>query len=201
MVNVSGPMRLLVAITAMGLSLGTTAFADLAASPMLTPLAARDVSDACPGTDASAAALVRGATLDEALIARKAFAPCASQTRLPGYEWKTESAKLALAGADLTIGLATNDSGALQRAIDETNDLRSLSLATDEQVRSWRVIPDFFDNLTKRPESYGYVAAAPGDSLKGRRPFVRDQIIVTSAAYVNVAARTGQAWIHTVAQS
>jgi hypothetical protein len=187
--------------TVMAVSLGTTAAAEPQAIPMLTPLAARDVVDACPGTERFAAVLVRGATAAEASDARTAFAACAAQPRLPGFEWKTEAANLALAGSELTVGLATNDAGAIRRAVDATNDLRALSLATDDQIREWRVIPDTFNSVSRRPITQGYMTYHVGDSLTPRRPFTTDQIIVTDAAYVNLAARRSEAWIHTVSAS
>jgi hypothetical protein len=186
------------------LSLGATAMATTAppnATPMLTPLAARDVVDACPGTERFAAALIRGATIAEATDARTAFAACAAQLRLPGFEWKTEAAKLALAGSELTVGLATNDAAAVQRAVDATKDLRTLSLATDDQIAEWRVIPDTFNSVSRRPITAGYTTYRVGDSLTPRPPFTTDQIIVTDAAYVNLAARRSDAWIHTVSES
>ncbi len=185
----------------MAVALGTTATAGPEATPMLTPLAARDVVDACPGTERFAAALIRGATAAEARDARVAFADCAAQPRLPGFEWKTEAAHLALAGSELTVGLATNDAGAIRRAVDATNDLRALSLATDDQIREWRVIPDTFNSVSRRPITLGYMTYRVGDSLTARRPFTTDQIIVTSAAYVNLAARRTDAWIHTISTS
>jgi hypothetical protein len=164
--------------------------------PTLTPVAARDVADACPNTASFASALVRGASAGEAASARAAFAACASQTRLPGFEWKTEAASLALGAADLTLGIRNNDAAALRRAADETSGLRSLSVARDDEVRTWTTIPDFLDPHTRLPASLGYVPIVPGESLESRPPYRRDASIVTAAAYVNLAARLGIAWIH-----
>jgi hypothetical protein len=194
-------LKAILGAAVLAVSLGTAAAAESQAIPMLTPLAARDVIDACPGTELFAAALIRGATVAEARDARTAFAACAAQPRLPGFEWKTEAAHLALAGSELTVGLATNDAAAIQRAVDATKDLRTLSLATDDQIREWRVIPDTFNSVSRRPITAGYMTYRVGDSLIPRKPFTTDQIMVTNAAYVNLAARRSEAWIHTASES
>ena len=194
----------LLASAALTASLSAPAFAapdPQPSVPMLTPMTARDVAEACPGTARFALALVRGASLVEATEARPAFAACAAQPRLAGYEWKTEAANLALGGCELTIGIATGDVAALRRAAAVTADLRSSSLATDDQIREWTIIPDAFNSVSRKPVFNGYVTYRVGDSLIPRRPFTTDQTMVTNAAYVNVAARRGEAWIHTAASS
>ena len=165
--------------------------ADAAPIPTLTPVAAHNVVEACPNTDAFAAALVRGATVAEAGAARTAFTACAAKPRLPGFEWKTEAANLALGAADLTLGIRNGDRDALRRAVDETSALRSLSFARDDEVRAWTTIPDLLDPHTRLPVSLGYVPITPGGSLQARPPYRRDMSIVTAAAYVNLAARLG----------
>jgi hypothetical protein len=60
---------------------------------------------------------------------------------------------------------------------------RAASPASDDQIRAWDVIPDFFDARTEQAISFA------NDSCGGD--------IIQNAAYLNVAARSGTAWIAT----
>jgi hypothetical protein len=164
------------------------------APPMLTPAVARDASDACPSTETYAAALVRGITRDEAAAAAPAFASCAALDRLPGFRWKTTAATVALAAIDLSRGLMNHDPALLSRAADATAELRDQTAATDEQVRSWDFIPDQYDKVHQRPVMIEYLDLIPNNAATPRAsalfgPWIAD------AAYINLAARTGDAWI------
>ena len=166
------------------------------APPTLTPINARDAAAACPGTARYADALVQGIGRADAHAARPLFAACAAQKRLPGYLWKTDAANLALGAIDLSLGILERDQAALRRAADETADMRSRSLATDEQVRAWTFIPDYVLPNTRTPATVPYVKASASIEVSSRRPFA-DGLSAENAAYVNVAARTGTAWITT----
>ncbi|HTD36128.1 MAG TPA: hypothetical protein VK669_01345 [Candidatus Limnocylindrales bacterium] len=164
------------------------------APPTLTPIVAHDVGDACPGTARYAEALVRGIGRADAVAARPLFAACAAKTRLPGFLWKTDAANVALGAVDLSLGVLDRDAAAMRRAAGETSDLRSRSVSTDEQVRGWTIIPDYaFRNETR---TFAYLPATPANAQLARRPFT-DDFAAENAAYINVAARTGTAWITT----
>jgi hypothetical protein len=164
--------------------------------PTLTPIAARDVSDACPGTKHFAQALISGITRDDAHIARPLFASCAAQWRLPEYLWKTDAANLALGAVDLSLGVLDNDQAALLRAVDETADLRSRSLATDEQIHSWNVIPDYTLPYTHEAATIAYLPLPPYNAQTQRPPFSKG-FEAENAAYIYIAAQTATPWIHT----
>jgi hypothetical protein len=166
------------------------------APPMLTPAVARDASDACPGTGKYAAALVRGITLVDAGAAERAFAACAQIDRLPGFRWKTTAATVALAAVDLSRGLLDRDATLISRAADATAELRHQSAATDEQVRAWTVIPDEFDMARGGPIALAYLPLIANNASTPRSSYLFGPWI-EDAAYINVAARTGSAWIAT----
>jgi hypothetical protein len=168
--------------------------ADSQAPPTLTPIAARDVADACPATARYAQALVGGITRRDARAARPLFAACAAEPRLPGYLWKTNAANLALGAVDLSLGVLDRDDAAFRRAVAETADLRSRSLSTDAQVHAWTVIPDYLLPNTHEPATLAYLPLPPSNAQLQRPPFING-FEAENAAYVNVAARTGTAWI------
>jgi hypothetical protein len=150
------------------------------APPMLTPGVAAAVAAGCPGTRPYAEALVRGITDADAAVAAPKFAACAKPVRLFENQWKNDAANVALGAVELSRGLLQHDAGLLRRAADATEELRSKAHVTDAVVRTWPVIPDFVDIRT------GVVYA---DCLGGS--------IAINAAYVNVAARAGTAWVAT----
>jgi hypothetical protein len=166
------------------------------APPMLSPAVARDVADACPGTAAAAAALVRGITSREAAAAEPAFAKCAARDLSRGFLWKRDAATVALAATQLSRGLLDHDAGLLHRAADATAELRSRSLATDDQIRAWPVIPDSFDVKRNEIVAYDYIPRIWDNANRERSPYYVGSII-PDAAYINVASRSGDAWIRT----
>jgi hypothetical protein len=150
------------------------------APPMLTPDIAAAVSGLCPGTQRYAEALVRGITDDDAVAAEPLFASCSAKIRRGAVD---RYATVALAAVHLSRGLLNHDAALLRRAEAETAGWRALSMATDAQIRTWDVIPDGYNWVTR----VAYVSTVP----------CRNWGVDTVADYINVAARTGGAWIHT----
>jgi hypothetical protein len=155
--------------------------ADAQAPPLLTPTIADSVSAACPGTAPYASALVRGITSGEAAAAEPKFAACAKQIRLVENQWKNDAADVALGAVELARGLLNHDPAMLQRAADATAALRAVARGSDADVRAWPTIPDFVDGHTG-----DYVVDGCGSGSAA-----------LNAAYINVAARTGVAWVLT----
>jgi hypothetical protein len=155
--------------------------AEAQAPPALTPAVAREVATACPDAARYAGLLVRGITGADADAATPLLERCAARIRLPEAQWKTAAARVAVAAVELSRGLLSHDPGLLRRAADETKDLRLQSFASDAEVRSWTVIPDYYD--VRRGE---IVLDDPSGCARG---------YADNAAYINVAARTGAAWI------
>jgi hypothetical protein len=171
------------------------AAAEAHAPPTLSPIVAHNVADACPGTDAYARALVQGIARADAVAARPLFAACAAESRLPEFRWKTDVANVALGAVDLSLGVIDRDAAALQRANAETRDLRSLSPARDDEVREWTFIPDYLlPGPLHGPMTFAYLPVTPANAQIARRPN-SDDATAENAAYVNVAARAGTAWI------
>ncbi len=171
-------------LTAVVLAAGTPAAfaaADPAAPPMLTPSMARTVASACPQAAVYADELVRGITRAEAKAATPLLTSCAREIRLFIHQWKNDAANIALAAVELSRGLLDRDPALLRAAADATRDLRRASRASDDQVREWTIIPDYFD--VARNELVVEPHPACGISP------------VANATYINVAARTGAAWI------
>ena len=156
------------------------ALADDQAPPTLTPAVANTVAAACPGTRTYADALVRGITRAAADAAAPRFAACAKQIRLFENQWKNDVASLALGAVELSRGLLENDSALLRHAVDATAVLRSETRFSDAEVRAWQFIPDSVD-------------ADDGSPIQN---CARSSLYV-NAAYVNVAARAGTAWVRT----
>ena len=152
------------------------------APPMLTPSAAADIVLACPEVQSSINALVSGVTLAQATATIPLLARCAAAPRLPSVRWKNAYATLGLAAAELSRAILTHDTALFKRVADVTSMARTASPASDDQVRAWNVIPDAFDDRTHQ-------AVYATDSCGGD--------IVQNAAYLNVAARSGTAWIAT----
>src|ERR1700681_50970 len=151
------------------------------APPTLTPLVARDVAAACPGTAAYAEALVRGITDAEAAVAAPLFEACAAETRRGTSDRPNEAASTAVGAVYLAQALLhANDPALLQRAIDATAPLRSRRHVADAVVRQWPIIPDEFD--ARRREAVIRLDCPWGTAA-------------TVATYINVAAHAGTAWI------
>jgi hypothetical protein len=150
------------------------------APPMLTPSAAADIALACPEAKGAATALVAGVTLVQANAAVPLLARCADAPRLPNVRWKNAYATVGLAAAELSRAILTHDTALFKRVADVTSMARAASPASDDQVRAWSVIPDVFDERTNQ-------AVYATDSCGGD--------IIQNAAYLNLAARSGTAWI------
>jgi hypothetical protein len=155
------------------------------APPTLTPLAARALSAACPGTSAYADALVRGAAAAEAAAAAPLFDSCAAAAHRDFDRRRETAANVGVGAAYLSRGLLGHDAAMLRRAIDATASLRSGVPATDETIRQWPIIPDEYDVLRHQ-------VVIRLDCNAGVAP---------NAAYINVAARQGSAWIATPRES
>ncbi|MDB5042871.1 MAG: hypothetical protein JWN27_3597, partial [Candidatus Eremiobacteraeota bacterium] len=80
---------------------------------------------------------------------------------------------------------------------DATAELRGRSLATDGDVERWRVIPDRFDEQRNEPIVYDTVLVPPLNAEQTRNVFHGADRWIANAAYLNVAAREGRAWITT----
>jgi hypothetical protein len=150
---------------------------------MLTPFAAGYVASGCPDAKPYADALVRGITLAEAKAATPVLTRCASAVRLFELQWKTDSAAFGLAAVQLSQGLLARDPALLKRAAEATRRMRDSTLASDAQIRSWDVIPDAF-------------YARYREAVVFDDPLCSGNIAV-NAAYINLAARSGTAWIRT----
>lgn len=155
-----------------------------AAPPVLTPAVAARVAAACPGTAPYAAALVRGATEAELVAAAPVLETCRAAVRFPHLQWKNDAAALGLAAVELSRGLLDRDPAQFQRAVFATNALRAESTASDAQIRAWSAIPDYVNPA----DGHVFVAA---DGV-----FCGDDGAL-NAAYINVAARAGAAWVET----
>ncbi|MDB5071516.1 MAG: hypothetical protein JWM87_2627 [Candidatus Eremiobacteraeota bacterium] len=163
--------------------------------PLLTPVASRDLGDACPGSERYAQGLLKGLTADEADAAVPLLGACAAQVRLPGFKWKTDVATLGFAAAQLTRGLLNHDQTLLRRAASLTSDMRSRSFARDDQVRAWTEIPDGFSPNADMYFNDYYPLAT--NNASGERPEFGFGPWIQDAAYIHVAANLGDAWIRT----
>ncbi|HEX3465622.1 MAG TPA: hypothetical protein VHS78_16350 [Candidatus Elarobacter sp.] len=147
---------------------------------MLTPLVARQLAVACPAAARYADALVRGSDADEAAAGAQLFEDCAGLGRRQKAEARRQIASTAAGAAYLALGVLRHDTAALQHAIDATAELRAYVPLSDEQIRRWSAIPDAID--MERHKLLISNACGLGDP-------------VVTAAYVNVAAHEGTAWI------
>jgi hypothetical protein len=120
--------------------------ADAQAPPMLTPLVAKQVAAACPGTATYAQALVRGISEAQAALAAPLFDRCAASLRHDFDDAVRNAASTAVGAAYLSRGLLTHDPAFFQRAIDATDGQRRDARLSEETVRAWSVIPDYFDS-------------------------------------------------------
>jgi hypothetical protein len=163
--------------------LGTIAPAladDPHAPPMLTPSAAADIALACPEAKGSADALVLGITLAQANAALPLLMHCATEVRFAELRWKNMYAAVGVAAVQLSQATLTNDSALFRHVADLTNGTRAVSPASDAVIRSWTAIPDAYDASKQLASDYS-------DRCGGN--------LVSNVAYLNVAARTGSAWI------
>lgn len=156
---------------------------DLQAPPTLTPFVARDVAATCAGSEPYVDALVRGITLPEADAAAPLLTKCATMIRLFERQWENSVAEVALAAVNLSRGLLRHDPSLLRSAADATRALRASSAASDDEIRSWDVIPDRFD--ARYGAAVVYDPAIPRCSSPP----------IANAAYINLAARSATAWI------
>lgn len=174
---------------ALALSLAVSAVATTASSawaeephapPVLTPPLARQLVVACPGTAHYADALARGSGEADAAAAASKFENCAGAARRARTEARRQIASTAAGAAYLSLGLLRHDTAMFQRAVDATAELRSLLPLSDDQIRRWTAIPDAVD-LTRRK-----LLIATDCGIGDPTP---------TAAYINVAAHDGSAWI------
>ncbi len=156
---------------------------DAQAPPTLTPLAAKQVATACPEAGKYADALVRCITLAEATAATPLLTKCATATRLWELQWKNRDSAIGLAAVQLSLGLMRHDPVMLKRAADAMHAVRNASDVSDADIRSWTIIPDFYD--VRRHE----IVASDSPSCSGDVSF--------NGAYIYLAAHTGTAWITT----
>jgi len=150
------------------------------APPVLTPSAAADIALACPEARDAADALVKGITLAQANAALPVLTRCATQVRFAELRWKNMYAAVGVAAVQLSQAILTNDPALFRQVADLTNEARATSPASDAAIRSWTDIPDAFD-----PSKH--VASNYTDRCGGN--------LLPNVAYLNVAARTGTAWI------
>ncbi len=149
------------------------------APPMLTPLVAKQVAAACPGTAVYAQALVRGISEAQAALAGPLFDRCAASLRHDSDDAARNAASTAVGAVYLSRGLLTHDPAFFQRAIDATDAQRRVARLSEETVRAWPVIPDYFDSRQR-------VAVISLDC---------DFSLAVDATYIYFAARSGTAWI------
>jgi hypothetical protein len=162
---------------------GAAVAGDAQAPPTLTPFAARYVASGCPEAKPYADALVRGITLAEAKAATPVLTRCATAVRLFELRWKNDSAAFGLAAVQLSEGLLERDPALLKRAADATRRMRDFTPASDSQIRSWDVIPDTFYARYREAVVFDDPVCAGN--------------LAVNAAYINLAARSGTAWIRT----
>jgi hypothetical protein len=152
---------------------------DAQAPPMLTPLVAQRVAAVCPGTAAYAEALVRGISDAQAAVAAPLFDKCAAFWRHDHDDSSRNAASTAVGAVYLSRGLLNHDPAFLRRAIDATDEVRRYSHLSEDLVRRWPIIPDFFDDSRRE-------AVVSLDCEFSLGP---------DATYIYLAARTGTAWI------
>lgn len=150
------------------------------APPVLTPALVRQLGSACPGAAPYADALARGSDEADAAAAAQLFENCAGDGRRQHAEARRFIASAAAGGAYLALGLLRHDPAMLRRSIDATDEMRRAVPVSDEQIRRWSTIPDAID--MEHHKLLIVTTCGIGD------PSV-------AAAYINVAAHDGAAWI------
>lgn len=149
------------------------------APPTLTPLVAKQVAAACPGTATYAQALVRGISDAQAALAAPLFDRCAASLRHDHDDAARNAASTAVGAVYLSRGLLTHDPAFFARAIDATDAQRRGARLSEETVRAWPIIPDYFDSRER-------VAGISPSCVFSPE---------LDAAYIYFAARSGAAWI------
>jgi len=146
------------------------------APPMLSPSSANSVARACRRAEPYADTLVVGATLAEATSAESILERCAKSASGDA----AKAVALALGAADFSQGWLENDTTLMTRAAEATSALRAAVPASDEQIRGWAIVPDSYD----RQSGHAYF-----------NDFDCRGSVDVNAAYINLAARLGEAWI------
>jgi hypothetical protein len=152
------------------------------APPTLTPLIARDVAAACPGTAAYAEELARGIGERDAATAAPLFDACAARMRHGYSDLRRRVASTAVGATYLSLGLLRHDPGLLRKSIDATAEVRGMFPATSDEIHQWSVIPDAYDRMHRRLV------------VRTDCPFGG---LAEDASYINVAAHDGSAWVTT----
>jgi hypothetical protein len=167
-------------VASIGLA-GAPAFAaEPARAPAtLTPLVARDVAFACPGTERYAEALVGGITESDAAAAAPLFDACAAAAKHAYDDRRRHLASTAVGAAYLSLALLRHDPALLRRSIDATDELHRDAAVSDDEIRRWPIIPD---DLEARRHTLIVRTDCPAGS------------VTLDAAYLNVAAHAGFAW-------
>jgi hypothetical protein len=170
----------LVGLAIFAMPVAAVAAGEAHAPPTLTPLVARDVAGVCPGTARYALALTWGITERDAAAAAPLFDACAASLRHGVSDLRRQIASTAVGATYLSLGLLRHDPALLRRSIDATAEVRNSYLVSDEDIRRWPVIPDEYD-------------------VRHREAIVRtdcsDGGLGPDAAYINVAAHAGSAWV------
>lgn len=152
------------------------------APPTLTPLIARDVAAACPGTAAYAEELARGIGERDAAVAAPLFDACAARMRHGFSDLRRRVASTAVGATYLSLGLLRRDPALLRKSIDATAEVRGMFPAANDEIRQWSVIPDLYDPTHRRLV------------VRTDCPFGG---LGEDASYINVAAHDGNAWVTT----
>ena len=171
----------LLGIAVLALPVAAPAFAaEPAHAPAtLTPLVARDVGYACPGTERYARALVTGITENDAAAAAPLFDACAAAAKHDSSDWRRHLASTAVGAAYLSLALLRHYPSLLRRSIDATDELHRDAGISDDDIRQWSIIPD--DYVPRR-----HTLIVRTDCPAGA--------VTLDAAYLNVAAHAGSAW-------
>jgi hypothetical protein len=173
----------LVGLAIFAMPVAAVAAGEAHAPPTLTPLVARDVAYACPGTAKYAGELVRGITETDAAAAAPLFDACAAGAKRDFTDVRRQLASTAVGAAYLSLGLLRHDPALLRRSIDATAEVRrNFLIASDDDVRRWTVIPDQYD---------------PGHRELILRTDCPVAAFAPDATYINVAAHAGTAWVTT----
>jgi len=170
----------LLGLAVFALPVAASAAGETHAPPTLSPNVARDVAYVCPGTAPYAEALVRGISEPQAAAAAPVFDACAAGLRHAGIDRTRQTASTAVGATYLSLGLLRHDPALLRRSIDATDELRRNYIVPDEDIRRWPIIPDEFD---QRHDRLIVSTVCDGAGLS------------EDAAYINVAAHRGVAWI------
>jgi hypothetical protein len=122
---------------------------------------------------------VHGISESQAALAAPLFEKCAASWRHDHDDTSRQTASTAVGAIYLSRALLTHDPLFFRRAIDATDEVRRSSHLSEDVVRSWPVIPDYFDAVRRE-------AVISLDC---------DFSLVPDATYIYLAARTGTAWI------